>query len=91
MSQVHYEVYVRKPGATSWTLELASEDRTRAMESAEELLANGKVSAFRITKEILEEDTNEFKSVNLLTKGDVGRADRKMVERPCRHPPWSGD
>jgi len=83
MSQVHYEVYVRKPGATSWTLELASEDRTRAIESAEELLTNGKAGAIRVTKEILEEDTNEFKSVNILTKGDVGKADRKAVERPA--------
>ena len=53
MSQVHYEVYVRKPGSPSWTLELASEDRSRAMETAEELLATGKVSAFRVTKEVL--------------------------------------
>ena len=81
MSQVHYEVYVRKPGSPSWTLELASEDRSRAMETAEELLATGKVSAFRVTKEVLEEDTNAFKSVNILTKGDVGKADKKKKER----------
>ena len=81
MSQVHYEVYLRKPGAPSWTLEQATEERTRAVEVAEDLLKTGKASAVRVTKEILDDDTNQFKSVNILTKGDVGKADRKKVER----------
>lgn len=81
MSQVHYEVYIRKPGAPSWVLELATEDRARAVETAEELLAIGKASAIRVTKEILEEDSSEFKSVNILTKGDVGKADKKKKEK----------
>ena len=81
MSQVHYEVYIRKPGAPSWVLELASEDRARAMETAEELLSSGKASAIRVTKEILEEDSSEFKSVNILTKGDVGKADKKKKDK----------
>lgn len=81
MSQVHYEVFIRKPGAPSWSLDIATEDRARAIDTAEDLLASGKACAVRVTKEVQDEDTLEFKSVSILTKGDVGKADRKKKEK----------
>ncbi len=81
MGQVHYEVFVRKPGAASWALELATEDRTRATEVAEELIATGKAHAVKVVKETLDEETREFKSVTILTKGDTGKADKKKPEK----------
>ena len=50
MSQVHYEVYLRKPGAPSWTLEQATEERTRAVEE-KELLAREEIEKARIANQ----------------------------------------
>jgi hypothetical protein len=77
MGQIHYEVFVRKPGAAGWSLELATEDRQRAAETAEEMVASGKAVAAKVTKETLDEETREFKSVTILTKGDPGKAEKK--------------
>ncbi len=69
MSQVHYEVFVRKQAGSSWTLDLATEDRVRAVETAESQLADGRVAAVRVTKETMDEESGEFRSVTILTKG----------------------
>jgi hypothetical protein len=78
MSQVHYELFIRK-GGSGWVLELATEDRTRALDTAEELMAQGKASAVRVTKETLDEDTREFNSVNILTRGDASEKKKRKV------------
>jgi hypothetical protein len=67
--QIHFEVFVRRPGATSHHLELATEDRARAVATAEEMLADGRAIAVKVVKETLDPDTRAFKSVTLLTKG----------------------
>ena len=69
MSQVHYEVYIRKPGSTAWALDLATEDRARALEACDEAVASGKAHAARVSKETLDPETREFHSVVIVTKG----------------------
>lgn len=83
MSQVHYELFIRKNGS-GWVLELATEDRTRAVEIAEELVANGKVMAARVTKETLDDETREFNSVVILTRGD---SSEKKTRKPSEAAP----
>lgn len=75
--QVHYELYARRGANARWTLELASEDRTRAIEAAEELLAEARAVAVRVSKETLDPETREFKSVTVFTKGAVEAAQPK--------------
>ncbi|MES2033817.1 MAG: hypothetical protein V4466_06555 [Pseudomonadota bacterium] len=74
--RVHYELFVRRQANSGWVLDLATEDRGRALAAAEEALAEGRVATVRVTKEILDEDTMEFSSITILTKGlpDSGKA-----------------
>jgi len=72
MGQIHYEVFIRKGAGASWTLELATEDRGRAIDTGEELLVQKRAVAFKVTKETQDEETLEFKTVTILTKGDTG-------------------
>ncbi len=67
--QIHFEVFARRPGASSHQLELATEDRAKAIATAEEMLAGGRAIAVRVTKEVLDPETHTFKSVTLLSKG----------------------
>jgi hypothetical protein len=71
MSQIHFEVFARRKSGASWSLEQATEDRARALGAAEELLADGRAVAVRVTKETLDEETREFKSVTILSKGET--------------------
>jgi len=66
---VHYEVYIRKTAPAPWTLQMATEDRANAVETAEELLRDDRAAAVRVTKETLDPDTMEFNSVTVLTRG----------------------
>ncbi len=75
--KVHYELFVRRQPGSGWTLDLATEDRKRALEVAEEQLAEGRVAAVRVTKEVLDEETREFTSVTILNKGAPERAKPK--------------
>ncbi len=68
---VHFELFVRRKVNAPWMLELATEDRARAFGTAEELLADGRAAAVRVTKETLNEATREFNSLTLLSKGAV--------------------
>lgn len=77
--QVHYELFVRRQPGSGWALELATEDRVRATESAEQALADGRVAAVRVTKETLDPETREFMSVTILSKGAADRTKAKKV------------
>ena len=68
-AQVHYELYIRKTPSAGWTLDLATEDRARALAVAEEALAEKRAASVRVTKESLDEETREFRSVTILNKG----------------------
>ena len=70
-AQVHYEVFARRKLNAPWTLEVATEDRARALQTGEEMLAEGRIAAMRVTKETLDPDTREFASVTIVAKGAV--------------------
>lgn len=70
-SQVHFELYVRRKVNAPWSLELATEDRARAIETAEEMLAEGRAAAVKVTKEMLNDETREFATVTVMSKGAV--------------------
>ena len=51
---VHYEIYIRKTPPDSWSLLQATENRKHAIETAEDLLADKRAAAVRVTKETLD-------------------------------------
>lgn len=81
--QIHYELFVRRQPGSGWVLDLASEDRARILETAEELLANRVVAAVRVSKEVLDPETREFRSVTILNKGapERGKARKALEQR----------
>lgn len=81
MGQIHYEVFVRKAGSAGWALELATEDRQRAVDLAEDMFDSNKAFACKVVKETLDDETMEFKSVTILTKGDPGKAEKKKPDK----------
>ena len=87
--QIHFEVFARRNQNASLVLEMATEDRARAMAYAEELLEGGSV-AVRVSKEVLNEDTGEYSSVTILAKGLAApKKSKTLVEDvgpPCVTP-----
>ena len=77
--QVHYELFVRRQPGSGWSLEIATEDRSRALETAEQSLVDGSAAAVRVTKETLDPDTREFRSVTILSKGAPERTKARKV------------
>lgn len=77
MGPIHYEIFVRKTVGGPWVLEMALEDRGRALEVVDELIATGKAAAAKLCKEVLDEETREFKSVVIVTKGDTSEPKKK--------------
>ncbi|MBN9319258.1 MAG: hypothetical protein BGN86_15840 [Caulobacterales bacterium 68-7] len=67
---VHYEVFIRRGKGAPWVLDMATEDRNRAVTVAEELLEEQGVAAVRVTKETMDTASGEFKSITILNKGD---------------------
>ena len=68
-NRVHFEVFARRSGGSSFNLEFATEDRERAIEMAEELIEGARFTSVRVTKETLDPDSGEFNTVTILTKG----------------------
>ncbi|HUO22038.1 MAG TPA: hypothetical protein VMU59_05930 [Caulobacteraceae bacterium] len=66
---VHFEVFARRNNASSLTLEQACEERGRAIEFAESLIADNRAVAVRVTKETRDPETGEYRSVTILAKG----------------------
>lgn len=66
---VHYELYVRKTAPAAWSLQMATEDRAHAVQTAEDMLSDDRAAAVRVTKETLDPDTMEFTSLTVLTRG----------------------
>ncbi len=88
--QVHFEMFARRQHGSSWSLELATEDRSRAIDAAEEMLAEGRAISVKVTKETLDAETREFKTVTILNKGEPDRgkpkAPREDLEPLCVSP-----
>ncbi len=81
MSQIHYELFVRRKAGAQWTLEIASENRAHALQTAEDVLEQGRAVAVRVSKETLDPETGEYKSIAIFTKGMVdGGKPKKEVE-----------
>ncbi|ALL12061.1 hypothetical protein [Caulobacter henricii] len=81
MSDVHYELFVRRRVGAQWTLEMATEVRTAALQSAEECLISNRAVAVRVSKETLDRETGEYKSIAIFTKGMVdGGKPKKEVQ-----------
>ena len=81
MSEVHYELFVRRRAGAQWTLEMATEIRTQALQTAEDVLTQGRAVAVRVSKETLDPETREYKSIAIFTKGMVdGGKPKKEVE-----------
>lgn len=79
---VHFEVYVRKISGSPWSLHLATEDRATALEGAQELMAEGRVAAAKVTKETLDADSGEYRALEILKLGaaEVVAKSRPQVE-----------
>jgi hypothetical protein len=77
--QVHFEVFARRRQNSPLALELATEDRARALAYAEELLGLGSC-AVRVSKEILDPETGEYASVVILAKGTAAAKEKKAPD-----------
>lgn len=62
-STVHFEVFIRKVPGAAWTLDLATENRATALGAAQEMMAERRVAAVKVTKEVFDEDLREFQSI----------------------------
>jgi hypothetical protein len=78
--QVHYELFVRRKPGAQWTLDMATEVRTHALATAEEALEQGRAIAVRVSKETLDPETREYKSISIFTKGQVDGGKPKKVQ-----------
>jgi hypothetical protein len=78
--QVHYELFVRRKPGAQWTLDMATEIRTHALQTAEEALEQGRAIAVRVSKETLDPDSREYKSISIFTKGQVDGGKPKKVQ-----------
>jgi hypothetical protein len=88
--QVHYELFVRRKVGAQWTLDMATEIRTHALQTAEEALEQGRAVAVRVSKETLDPDSREYKSISIFTKGQVDGGKPKKVQEdlePTSTPP----
>lgn len=83
MSQVHYELFVRRKAGAQWTLEIATENRAHALQVAEDVLTQGRAVAVRVSKETLDAESGEYKSIAIFTKGmvDGGKPKKEVEER----------
>ena len=79
-AQVHFELFARRKMNAAWTLEAASEDRAGIVEQAEEMLAQGRAAAVKVTKETLDRESGEFKTVTVLSKGAVEQAKKGKLD-----------
>jgi hypothetical protein len=77
-NRIHFEVFARRSGGSGYVLQSATEDRDRALETAEELIEGGRFSAVRVTKETLDPDTGEFNSITIFNKGGTEKSKSKL-------------
>ncbi len=88
---VHFELFVQRNKASSWTLEFATEDRVLVLETADEILRDKRAIAVRVMKETLNHATGTFDSFMILKKGDDSARAKPRAETPtaplCVGPP----
>lgn len=84
--QIHFEVFARRAGSPSFNLELATEDRELAIETAERMISEPGFVSVKVTKETLDPETGEFKSVSIYKQGEQEKP-KKAVPLEDRAPP----
>ena len=89
-AQIHFELFIRRKIGAPWTLALATEDRDAAIRAADDMLAESRAAAVRVTKESLDAETREFHSTTVMSKGAVDakapKAKRESLEPLCVSP-----
>src|SRR5215472_8321228 len=89
-AQIHFEVFARRAGGRTFNLELATENRELALDSAEAMIAEGGFIGVRVTKETLDPESGEFKSICIFTKGDLEKPKARIADEdrapPCVSP-----
>ncbi|HEX3889111.1 MAG TPA: hypothetical protein VHW05_16605 [Phenylobacterium sp.] len=68
-ADVHFEVFVRRYPDSGWALKMATDLRTTALDTANELIRKGSVAAARVMRETLDPETGEFHSLTILNLG----------------------
>lgn len=68
---IHFELFVRRGSARSWSLADALEKRDEALEAAKTQMASGFVTAVRVVKETYDDESNDFRSVVILEEGNT--------------------
>ncbi|MDB5462665.1 MAG: hypothetical protein JWP23_1054 [Phenylobacterium sp.] len=68
-ADVHFEVFIRRYPDSAWTLKMATDVRTTALDTAKEMVKTGEVAAARVTRETLDEESGEFHALTILTVG----------------------
>lgn len=65
-----------------WSLHLATEDRAAALKGAQELMTEGRVAAAKVTKETLDQESGEYRALEILKLGaaEVAAKSRPQVE-----------
>ena len=80
---IHFEVFAKRAGSKAFSLELAMEDRERAVAAAEEMFERARFVAVKVTKETLDPETGLYRSATILTKGSPDTPQSKVpVEDP---------
>lgn len=77
--QVHFELFIRRTPSAPWTLDMATENRASAIAAAEEMMAQGRIAAVRVTKETLDPNTREFQSITILSLGATEAPRKKKI------------
>jgi hypothetical protein len=81
-ADVHFEVFVRRYPDSGWALKMATDVRTTALDSANELVKKGSVAAARVMRETLNPETGEFHSLTILNLGVPEKARKVKAPEP---------
>lgn len=76
---IHYEIYVRRKKGAPWALEMATEDRALAVSTAEAMFKDGRCVAAKVSKETLDDETREFKTVTIVNLGAPEMAKKSKI------------
>ena len=88
MSEIHFEVFVRRGKKGGWTLLEAITDRQAAIKRAQGALGQGGVVAVKVTKETYKGDDGTFQSVSVFHDGPKDKDEDKQEKpfTPCFKP-----
>ena len=82
--QIHFELYVRIRPGDPWSFRAASETKSHVIEAGDELIAANTAIAYRITREVFDEESREFRSLTLeirdVEAGGAGARARKDAQ-----------